>query len=192
MKTPLQVSLRELLFLVLLAAIGLASLRAGGIAGSIVIMLAIVATMGAAIVAFVGRHSMQAFAIGFLLPVLVYGAAILVIGQSELDPNYRGGLPTSSLLRPAFRLMVKVEWMNLATGQIDPNYDVATDPTSGAVMIGQESLNRHEFMALGHVLFAMLFGYAGAKFAVAVHRKQQGIQTRPGERAEAAESGQTK
>lgn len=33
--------------------------------------------------------------------------------------------------------------------------------------------DRQTFMSLGHVLIAMMFGYAGAKFAVGVHRWQR-------------------
>ncbi|HUY91094.1 MAG TPA: hypothetical protein VMV10_20315 [Pirellulales bacterium] len=188
MNSHLQVSLRELLFLVLFAAIGLASLRAGGVVASIVVMLAIVATMCFAILAFVGRHSIQAFAIGFLLPVIVYVAAILVVGKSELDP-YAGKLPTSRLLRPMFRLMVKPTWTDMSTGQVVPDYDPDTDPGGygAAPMAFSESLDRRTFMSLGHVLFAMMFGYAGAKFAVAVHREQQEIQSRSRERMDAGE-----
>lgn len=194
MKSRLQVSLRELLLFVLFAAIGLASLGGGELMGSILVMLAIFATMAAAIVAFVGRNSMQAFAIGFLLPVLVYGAVVLAAGESKLDP-YMGKLPTTRLLRPMFRLMVKTTWTDMSTGQVVPDYDPETDhnpvnfgaPTMGA----SESLDRRTFTSLGHVLFAMLFGYAGAKFAVAVHRKQHETQAGPGHRTEAAGPNQS-
>ena len=190
MKSRLQVSLRELLLFVLFAAIGLASLGGGELMGSILVMLAIFATMAAAIVAFVGRNSVQAFAIGFLLPVLVYAAVVLAAGESELDP-YTGKLPTTRLLRPMFRLMVKTTWTDMSTGQVAPDYDPETvDPNPvnfGAPMMGaSESLDRRTFTSLGHVLFAMLFGYAGAKFAVAVHRKQE-TQTRSGVRTQAAD-----
>jgi hypothetical protein len=181
MSSQPQVSLREILFVVLFAAIGLASLRAGGVVASCTVFLAIVVTMCMAIVAFVGRYTTQAFAIGFLIPVIAYGAAVLAAGKSELDP-YEGKLPTSRLLLPLFQVMAKQTWTNLLTGQVVPDYDPTTDPDragpvgggfGGSPMGVSESPDRPTFMSLGHVLVAMMFGYTGAKFAVIVHRKQR-------------------
>ena len=181
MKSEAQVSLRELLFVVLFAGLGLASLRADGVVSSFTIFLAIVVTMCLAIVAFVGRHTNQAFAIGYLIPVIAYGAVVLAVGKSELDP-YDGKLPTSRLLLPMFRVMVKQTWTDVLTGQVVPDYDPATDPNragaggggfGGSPMGLSESPDRPTFMSLGHILIAMIFGYSGAKFAVIVHRKQQ-------------------
>lgn len=161
--------------------------------GAILVMLAIVATMGSAIVAFVGRNSIQALAIGFLLPVIVYAATILAVGKSELDP-YEGKLLTTRLLRPVFGLMVKTTWTDMSTGQVVPDYDPGKDPNrvdfggvvAAPTMAFSESLDRPAFISLGHVLFAMLFGYAGAKFAFVVHRKQQEIQPSSAQTADAA------
>ena len=172
MKQHLQFSLRELLIVVLFAGLGLASLRTGGIIGSIVVMLAIVVTTAFAIVAFVGRHSSQAFAIGFVIPVILYAVVVLAVGKSELDP-YAGRLLTSRLLRPMFGLIAKKIWTNVATGQVVPDYDPTTDPNRFASPMGlSESPDRPTFMSLGHVLFDMLLGYAGARFALLVYRKQ--------------------
>ena len=63
MKSHSQLSLRELLLVVLFVGLGLASLRAGGLVASITVFLAIILTMCMAIVAFVGRQRLQAFAI---------------------------------------------------------------------------------------------------------------------------------
>jgi len=174
-----QISLRELLFALLFAGLGLSSLRAGGLLASATFLLAILLTMGFAIVAFVGRDRLQAFGIGFVIPVIAYAATVLAIGKSELDP-YEGKLPTSRLLQPMFRLMAKQTWTNAFTGEVIPDYDPATDSNMGGGGGGfggspiglTESLDRPTFMSLGHVLFAMMLGYTGAKFAVAVHRSQ--------------------
>ncbi len=183
MKSQLQVSLRELLFVVLFAGLGLASLRAGGFVASCTVFLAIVVTMCLAIVAFVGRYTTQAFAIGFLIPVITYGVAVLAVGKSELDP-YEGKLPTSRLLLPIFQAMAKQTWTNAWTGEVVPDYDPATDPNragaggggfGGSPVALSESPDRPTFMSLGHILFAMMFGYTGAKFAVIVYRKQRSV-----------------
>ena len=195
MKSIPQFSLRELLFVVLFAGLGLASLRAGGVVASCTVFLAIVVTMCLAIIAFVGRNTTQAFAIGFLIPVIAYGVAILAVGKSELDP-YEGKLPTSKLLLPAFRVMAKQTWTNVLTGEVVPDYDPATDPNrvgaggggfAGSPMGLLESPDRPTFMSLGHILIATMFGYAGAKFAVIVHRKQRNVGPRCDEQTDERE-----
>lgn len=171
MKSYLQFTLRELLFVIAFAGFGLASLVNGGIVGAIMVSLAMIITMGLAIVAFVGRRSRQAFAIGFLIPVIMYAAIVLAVGKNELDP-YAGQLPTWRLLRPMFAVMSKEIWQNAATGQIMPDYDFANDPNQGAGMRLHYSPDRQTFMSLGHLLIAMMLGYAGAKLAVIVHRRE--------------------
>jgi hypothetical protein len=180
MKSYCQFSLRELLLVVLFAGLGLGSLRTGGLVASITVFLAIVLTMCLAIVAFVGRERPQAFAIGCLIPVIVYAATVRAAGQSELDP-YEAKLPTSRLLLPIFRVMAKQSWANTMTGEVVPDYNPATDPDpvgvggpfGGSLMALSESPDRPTFMLIGHILIAMMLGYAGAKLAVAVHRKQR-------------------
>ncbi|MEO8498921.1 MAG: hypothetical protein ABI614_27985, partial [Planctomycetota bacterium] len=150
---------------------------------SCTVFLATVVTMCLAIVAFVGRYTTQAFAIGFLIPVIAYGIAILAVGKSELDP-YEGRLPTSKLLLPVFRVMTKQTWTNVLTAEVVPDYDPATDPNRGGAggggfggspMALSEFPDRPTFMSLGHILIAMIFGYAGAKFAVIVHCEQRNV-----------------
>ena len=178
MKSHSQISLRDLLYVLLFAGLGLSSLRAGGLLASTTVFLAILLTMCFAIVAFVGRDSLRAFGIGFLIPVIAYAATVVTIGKSELDP-YEGKLPTSRLLLPMFRVMAKQTWTNVLTGEVVPDYDPATDSSAGGGGFGgspigsSESPDRPTFMSLGHVLIAMMLGYAGAKFAVAVHRGQR-------------------
>ncbi len=181
MNSHSQFSLRELLFVVLFAGLGLASLRAGGVLGSITVFLAIVLTICLAIMAFVGRGQLQAFAIGYLIPVVAYAAIVLAVGKSELDP-YEGKLPTSQLLKPMFRAIAKQTWINVMTGEVVPDYDPASVPNrmsgggggfSGSQMGLSEYPDRPTFMSLGHMIIAIMFGYAGGKFGVAVHRRPQ-------------------
>lgn len=167
MKTFPQFTLRELLFAVMFLALGLASLRAGGVLASITILLAIVLSMGMAIIAFVGRGELQAFAIGFLIPVIAYAASILAIGRSEFDP-YEGKLPTSRLLLPVYQAIVQEEWID-STGKVVPKNWTGTFNNRPGL---KETPDRTTFMSLAHVLIAMLFGYAGARFAVVVYRRR--------------------
>lgn len=178
MKSNRQFTIRELMSVVLFAAVGIAGLTTGGVVASAIVGLAIVATTCFAIVAFVGREQLRSFAIGFVIPVIAYAATVLSIGITELDP-YAGKLPTTQLLRPAFQLIVRKSWVNMFTGQPVPNYNPATAPSSGGGGFGGtppiglvETPDRTTFMSLAHAILAMIFGYAGAKFALWIHRRQ--------------------
>lgn len=177
-----QITLRELMLVVLFAGIGLSGLLVGGLMASMLVGGVMILTVGFAIVAFVGRDQLRALAIGFLIPVLAYGAMVLSIGPIELDP-YEGHLPTTQLLLPAYQRIVKTEYFNLATGAPAPGYDPATAPKfggsgfGGPAMGARETPDRKTFMSLAHILIAMLLGYCGAKFAVWLHRQQQSPAT---------------
>lgn len=188
-------SLRELLGLCLLSGLGLSALTIGGLFGSLMMLVAIVFVMSMAIMAFVGKQTLQAFAIGFLMPVVVYGISIWSLGWNEMNLGL-GKLPTSKLLSTLFQAVVKTEPVpvNANGGWVPPPATayyapaqpngtpapvVATTPptvSNGPIpgmLAGIESIDRQEFMTLGHMLFAMLFGYVGAKFSVVVHRSQE-------------------
>lgn len=172
MKSNLQFSMRELLFVVAFAGLGVASLANGGIIGAIMISLAMAVTMGLAIIALVNRGSRQAFAIGFLTPVVMYAGALLAAGRNEFDPDTRQ-LPTSMLLRPIFEVMSKKTVIDAVTGEVVPGAN-PTDVSRVAMTYGSSLriLESRSFMSLGHLLIAMILGYAGAKFAVIVHRRE--------------------
>ena len=179
MRAHSQISLRQVLFLVLFVGLGLAALRAGGVIAWITTSVAILMTMCFGIIAFVARDTLRAFAIGFLVPVVVYAATVMAIGPLEFDP-YEAKLPTSRLLLPLFQAMSKQTWTDISTGKVVPDYDPANDPAranAGGTAFGSsislaESPDRATFMTVGHILIAMLLGYAGAHFAVFVHRHQ--------------------
>lgn len=180
-----QFSLQELLLIVLTVAVGLAGLRFGGLFASLLVFAAIVALMGISIVALVGRGEGQSMSIGFLLPVLAYMGMLLVIGGRELDP-YEGRLPTSQAMRPLYDTFCKRQWIDFRSGKVIADYDPLANAQNigGASSMGGgggfagapvtlfESPERDTFMALGHCLCALLFGYAGARFARIVHRRR--------------------
>ncbi len=179
-KTPplVQWSLRELLVLVFFVGLASASLPlAGGIVWSVTLMLSFFLCTGLAILSFVSRRELQAFAMGFVIPVVVYAGVVLALGQSELDP-YSGKLLTSHALRPVFELVVTRKYVDTETGKEIPNYDsrIAVGGGMGGSMsvVGlSEDLNRPTFMGFGHLLFALAFGYVGGKFALAVYRRRK-------------------
>lgn len=157
--------------------LGIAGLSTGGVVASIVIAVAIVVTTAFAIVAFVGRELLRSFAIGFLVPVVIYSATLFWIGNSELNP-YEGKLPTTKIIRPVFELIVKREYVDVTTGKLVPDYDPTANVGIGVGGFGgspvgvRETPDRTTFMSLAHVLLGMIFGYVGAKFAVWIERKQ--------------------
>lgn len=170
-RPAVQWSLRELFILVTFAGLGLASLRLAGVVGAITEFLSIILCFALGIIAFVGRNEAQAFAIGFLVPVIAYAGILLAAGKSELDP-WDGKLPTSLALRPLFESVTTRKWINFGTGQEVPDYDPTKAPPGTPVGM-REQPDRPTFMLLGHVLIALLFGYVGGKFAVAVYRRQR-------------------
>lgn len=183
-QAAVQWSLRELLVVVLVAGLGLASLRLGGVVGAITILLAIVLCMALGIVVFVGRREPQAFAIGFLVPVIVYAAIVLVAGRYELNPHI-GVLPTTRAMSPIFESMVARTDVNIKTGQEVPELKAqdaigATSQGGGMATVGLSELrDRKTFMLLAHTLMGLAFGYVGGKFAVFVYRRQRREPARP-------------
>jgi hypothetical protein len=127
--------------------------------------------MGVAIVAFTGRDEQRARAIGFTVCIVIYGTLLFLSRSDELDP-YEGRLPTTMVLLPVFQSITTGKYVDLATGKEIPNY---TPPPGGLGSGGlstvgfSESPDRFQFMAIGHLLWAFLFGMAGWFFAGFMH-----------------------
>jgi len=174
-----------LILIVAFFALAISSLRDGGLLASFAVFAGIVLVMALAIVAFVGNAQPRAFAIGFLLPLLVYAATVLAAGSNELDP-YDGRLPTTTILRYAHQALVTTTWTDTLTGKIVPDYNPANDSKrgSGNGTFGGSSMAIHEhpdrptFMSLAHLLLAMMLGWTGGKFAVYVYRTQNPLHQR--------------
>lgn len=177
MTRSFQLSLRELQGLVVFSAVGIAALMQGGILTSILLSIAIVVATAFAIVACIAHGNLRTVAIGFLVPVIVYAAMLQALGPLELDP-YEGRLPTTKLMLPVFELVAKHEYRDLSSGEILYRYDPAKYGRSnggfGASTVAvHESPDRMHFMSSAHVLFAMMCGYCGAKFALWIAQRQQ-------------------
>jgi hypothetical protein len=183
----LRVSLRELLAAFALMGVGCAALKyAGEVWWTVLSAAMLVGFLVAVIVAVVGRGPGQARAIGFVLCVGIYAVLIWSAqvgrgnGQNrELDP-YEGRLPTTKLLKPLFEKLVARTWFDSFTGNEVPNYSPppgvgVSGMGIGGAMYVRESPDRGQFMAIGHLLWAVLFGYLGCRFAVwvAARRRQQ-------------------
>jgi hypothetical protein len=176
----LRVSLWELFLVLGLVAVGSASLKYAGEVWWIVLSSVMLAGfLAAAVAAVVGRGPMQARAIGFVLCVAIY---LLLIWSApvnnngtasrELDP-YTGRLPTTRLLRPLHTALSTQTWIDAATGRPMPNFDPHAG--IGLNVYSRDSLDRGQFTAIGHLLWAFLLGYLGSRLAawIDVRRGQQ-------------------
>jgi hypothetical protein len=154
----LRISLRELLAGLAFVAVACAALKyAGERWWTVLSAVALVGFLAAAVVAVIERWPSQARAMGFVLCVAVY--ALLVWSgpdyagnqhNSELDP-YSGRLPTTKVMRPLFEALVTRQQIMMSG--------------FGGAMMTQESPDRGQFMAIGHLLWAIVLGYFGSRFA---------------------------
>ena len=175
-----QLTLRELFLLVMFAAAGIASLKLAGMVAASFLLLTILLCMWMAITSIVDRGIRQTFAVGFVLCVAMYAAIVVSSSRNEFDP-YGGQLPTSKLLLPPFNVIVARTWIDVTTGKEIPNYDPSQNAMGpGGGMFGgggpmaslKEVPDRPTFMSIGHVLWALLFGYVGAKFATFIYKRR--------------------
>jgi len=184
-----RLSLRELLSFVALVALGITSLRYASDAWlALVAGVTMIALFVALIVAVVDRGPRQAFAIGFALTAIAYGA-VLMTGQTTRGNSgnvtsinvefntWEGRLPTTRLLRYVHTAVEHGGYYDFKTGVEVPDYDPAKDPRprmggggfGGAG--GFSTISYREvppsgvFMPIGHCWWVLLLAYAGGLLA---------------------------
>ena len=87
-------------------------------------------------------------------------------------------LPTTALILPLFQNLVRNEYVNVSTGEVVKDFDPTKNPGLGGGGFGmggirhREVADRSTFMPVAHSLLALVFGYAGAKFALFIHDGQ--------------------
>jgi hypothetical protein len=183
-------TIRELGLLTAFLAVGCAGLKyANAWWWSALALGTFVLLLAAIITALVGRGPWRAAAIGFSVAVLAYAILLRSVPiqantntSPELDP-YNGTLPTSRLLLPVFKSMVRTKWIDGATGQEVRDYRPPTVTGFGGGGFGgfggnpsvylQGTPQPENFMKVGHLLWALVFGYCGGRFAVWVHQRSQ-------------------
>lgn len=187
-----RISLREVLIVVALANVAIASLKYANefwlllVAAVTMIVLFVVL-----IVAAVDRGSAQAFAIGFALTMISYGF-VLMTGQRttgsggsvyskniEMD-QWEGHLPTTRILRYIHNGVGRGEWTDM-NGKVIPGYNpnkpVIPNASGGGFFPGvsahhREIPPREIFMPIGHCWWALALGYAGGHFARFVYLRR--------------------
>jgi hypothetical protein len=169
-RTPLSlvhVSLREMLLALAFVALACASLKyAGEVWWMVLSATALVGFLAAAVVAVVARGRGQAQAIGFVLCVAIYAVLILSTPSVSSDrvpkPDPFGWSPSTKILGHLFEMLSTRTYVDLRTGEIVVDYD----PASSSRRVGARvSPDRVYFMTIGHLLWAMILGYFGSRFA---------------------------
>ena len=182
-----RISLRELFAAVALVAFAIVSLKyASEDWVAIVAGVAMACFFAALVTATVGRGSMQASSIGFVLIMATYGLIVFnpipnISRGAEFD-HMQGRLPTTRLLRYIHAAVGQSQWIDSSTGKEIPNFDPANPsipmsgsggfqgagPTAGYREIPQREL----FMPIGHLWWGLLFGYIGGRFARFVYTRR--------------------
>jgi hypothetical protein len=196
-----RLSLREMLALVALVALAIASLKyANDVWVAIVAAVVMIALFSALIVAVMDRGPRQAFAMGAALTMVAYGMVLSTGHRTregysrniEFD-QWEGRLPTTRLLRYVYKVVDNGYYFDQRTGKVIPNYDPNTprpnDPgfigggfAFGPVASRMEIPPREKFMPVGHCWWALILGYAGGQFARFVYwRRLRDEQKLPAE-----------
>ena len=170
-----QISMREWVALVMFTCVAAAALTCGGICQSLFLSLAFVVLVAMAISALVGPARIRAYSIGFVVPVLFYIFSIVFIGGTDdfgqIDPSFK--LPTTNLFAPLYRVFVKHEYVDSATGKVVENYDGPLagvgapngfGNTGGVFM--RQNVSMASFMASAHGFCALALGWVGARFSL--------------------------
>jgi hypothetical protein len=165
----IRISLRELLLLVALTALAVASIRYPSASWRTAILtVTIVVFGGGSIVAIVDRGTRQAFAIGVVLTMIFYTFLVrngVESDSREYDPR-RGRLPTTWISSYLYRPVVTVEWHDGLTGRKLDNFDPDNPPAGVRAVQNTYSTPHHDvFMRVVHSWWLLLLGYIGGLFA---------------------------
>lgn len=193
-------SLRELSVLFAFVSVAFASLKfANDFWFMTVATVTMIVLFGSLIIATIDRGARQAFAIGFALTMIAYGAMLTtghrIVGSGgsmnsknvEFD-QWAGRLPTTRLLRYVHMAVERNEWTD-ASGNVIPGYDPKKPvvpqisnrgPSSGSFggPVGgaffREVPPREIFVPIGHCWWSLLLGYVGGYFGRFVYWRRIG------------------
>jgi predicted PurR-regulated permease PerM len=182
-----RVSLRELLLLIAMVALAVASMKYASPAWrTCVYMIAMAIFMWAAVIAVIDRGPRQAFAIGMVILMVIYGVLVVngAVGRSqggnrEMNPA-SGRLPTTKLVEFLFPITESVQWFEQRTDRVLPNFDPAKPPP-GFVAYRRtiSSPEPANLMAIAHCWWALLLGYFGGRFARVVYLRRNDLWRAP-------------
>jgi hypothetical protein len=163
----LRVTIRELLLLTAFIAIAFACLKYAEQMVWAVLATAVAAlVMVTAVIAFVDRGRRQAIASGFVLCTVIY---LVIVFTRVVAPDTWA---TKLLLDRLYPVMMRQIWIDRDTGQevADPQSMVGGPPANVG---GLQRPSLGHFQAIGHILWALLFGYLGSRFAAWIYARRQ-------------------
>ncbi|HEV7280111.1 MAG TPA: hypothetical protein VGN57_07865 [Pirellulaceae bacterium] len=169
-----RISIVELLLLILVPGLGIAAIRAGGVAVTIALLVGMMWFIVMAVAASFGRDGLRRFAGGFVVAGAIYGGLVFYFGPTELDLD--GRLPTTQALKPLNESMTTTMYTNMVTHKSITEAEVKAirrSPTGGPAVEVTLWPDRAEFMAVSHLLIGLLIGYLGGKLAVAIGRSSR-------------------
>jgi len=159
-----RVSIRESLVLMAFLGAGLAALKyAGGGVQSLIFAGVTISLMVFTVLALVDRGRNQAIACGFASCLAIYLALFICTDYSE-----RQEWATTKVLARMYQAMMTQKWVDRRTGAevaYDSRWAVVGFPDN---IGGIQSPNEVYFTNVGHLLWALFFGYLGGHFAVLV------------------------
>jgi hypothetical protein len=164
--------------------------------------VAMLAFFAAIVLAAIDRGPRQAFGVAFILIVIAYGFLVFEtprypgnagIGTGEFN-LWQGHLPTTYLLRFVYTAVEDRRWFDSTTGKEINNFDPANPSIpidnsvgdfggggggfsgGGGVAPSTASLrvfpSQQHFALIGHLWWALLFGYIGGRFARYVYARR--------------------
>lgn len=165
----LRVTLRELLLLTAFIGGGLAALKYAGATTFLVLANGVhLCLMVAAVFALVDRGRRQAIASGFAACLAIYLALLMV----SYPQQGRYTMITGKLLGTLYEAMAVRTYFDRQTGMeipYDPQWRISGYPNN----LQRDSLpDGGHFAAVGHYLWALLFGYLGSRLAAWIYARR--------------------
>lgn len=185
-----RISLRSMLLLVALVAIGIVSLAYASAGWRTAVGgITMVALFAALVTAAADRGERQAFALGMALVMTCYGVTVLSAGGTSVRNSefslWDGWLPTTIALRYVHMAVDRSVWVDPRGGQEIVNFDPykagAVDSRGRPNSLYQAGFKRElpppaVFMPIGHMWWALLLGLLGGWCASALYRRRTGDQ----------------
>ena len=164
-----RVTIRELLIVTAFVAGSLASLKyAGPVVWMVIASGVSLCLMISTVIALVDRGRRQAMASGFASCGAIYLAMSMLIASAG-----HGDLVTESLSTRLYLSMVSYNWYDKKSGEMvafDPRWETVGYPPS--IRRSAPSIDLSYFKSIGHLLWALLFGYFGSRFAAWLHARR--------------------
>lgn len=186
-----RVSLREIFLLVAATALAIVSLvYASQLWQAIVGLIAMLAAMIAVVRSLIDRGPHQAFAIGFAVGMVGYLLIVVNAQKFTSDPNSEmsgfGHLPTSLLLQSFYTGINRSGYVDAKTGRLVPTSETTTITSIPGTQALQTGAGRpiyyrddppfNNFMPIGHLWCAFIFGYVGGHFARFIYVRRNSEQ----------------